>query len=98
MPPTRPHPSATLPRNFHFHYHDDEAPKTPEPQEPRNFFDCPPPPRQAPRRPRTRLGIPSFSPPRAVAALQDIPIPTIEQPIPEPVVAPRAHHVSPPNS
>lgn len=105
MPQTRPHPSNTIPRSFHFHYRDGEPPKTPEPEEfpKRETYEPPPPPRQPLRRTTRRLGLPSFSPPIPDSAPHDIPLPTIEPPVPEPVPmagmqysqAPNLHFLAP---
>jgi hypothetical protein len=79
MQPPRPE-SATLPRDFRFHYRDGERPKTPETSimgEPNQ----PSPPRYTRLRVRRR-NLPNFSAPTdqflASVAAEDVPIPTIE--------------------
>jgi hypothetical protein len=71
--------SATLPRNFRFHYQDGEYPKTPEPSSSNEPLQPPSPPR-GPRLKIRRRDAPriSVSTEHFLASLADIPIPTIE--------------------
>lgn len=89
MPLNRTYPSVTIPPGFRFHYHDGQMPRTPEPGESHELHEAPPAPRQSSRRKTgERPGIPRFSPPAMLTALHNVPIPTIEQPPPEPVPEP----------
>ena len=96
MPRNRPQLSITLPRNFQFHYTEGNEPKTPE-----NEVPAP-----APRSPRAEgaYRIKRRSRPSANTAflnggvrrsiLSDVPIPTIEAPIPSESIRPPLQHAS----
>ena len=93
MPRNRPQLSITLPRNFQFHYTEGNEPKTPE-------NDAPAP---APRSPRAegayRIKRRSRPPANTVfqngcgrrPILSDVPIPTIEAPVPNESLRPPLH-------
>ena len=77
MPRARPQLSITLPRNFTFHYTEGEEPKTPEQEQP---APLPPSPQAYRIKRRIRPSISSITNEPSIS--QDVPIPTIEAPIP----------------
>ncbi|KAF2676609.1 hypothetical protein K458DRAFT_321649 [Lentithecium fluviatile CBS 122367] len=81
MDPERPHLSITLPRNFMFHYHDGQLPRTPEPEPQPDELVPPPPPRQMLKVRRRRT---TFVPTHDFGELNEAddiaPVPTIEGP------------------
>ena len=83
MPRARPQLSITLPRNFTFHYSEGEEPKTPEQEQP---APLPPSPHAYRIKRRTRPSISSIT--NDLSSFQDVPIPTIETPIPVDPVRP----------
>ncbi|KAL9101784.1 MAG: hypothetical protein Q9163_003003 [Psora crenata] len=83
MPRSRPQLSITLPRNFTFHYTEDDAPKTPErelpalvPQSPRAEG-----PYRIKRRTRPSVSALLHEQCRSPTLVNDIPIPSIETPV-----------------
>lgn len=79
----QPHESATLPRDFRFHYQDDGYPKTPEPPSTNEPPRQPSPPRGPRLKIRRRNGSQITAPTEqflASVAAADIPLPTIEVP------------------
>ncbi|KAF1816231.1 hypothetical protein P152DRAFT_114800 [Eremomyces bilateralis CBS 781.70] len=79
MAPIRQSASATLPRNFTFHYTDGDHPRTPEPVDGQLIQEPPRPPRQTFRiRRRRQDDKPTVSVNVESQLLQEMPIPTIE--------------------
>lgn len=78
MESERPHLSITLPRNFMFHYHDGQAPRTPEPELQPEDLQPPAPPRQTLKVRRRRT---TYVVDHDFDDFADVvPIPTIETP------------------
>lgn len=91
MPRSRPQLSITLPRNFTFHYTEGEEPKTPEqettapvPQSPHAY--------RVKRRSRPSISLIGISSKEENLGLSDVPIPTIETPIPAEPIRPIFQH------
>ncbi|KAF2088407.1 hypothetical protein K490DRAFT_64458 [Saccharata proteae CBS 121410] len=80
MPPVRPHLSVTLPKSFHFHYTEGQAPRTPEPEPREELTEPPAIPRATYRVRRRRQALPAYASSNPFEASQDQPIPTIETP------------------